>query len=61
MPARLIGTVKKSLRYIASGSSVFSPRPKATEGEVGVTTKSNSAKAALKSAAILVRTFCACP
>ena len=41
MPARLIGTVKKSLRYIASGSSVFSPRPKATEGEVGVTTKSN--------------------
>ncbi len=35
MPARLIGTVKKSLRYIASGSSVFSPSPKATEGEVG--------------------------
>ena len=53
MPARLIGTVKKSLRYIESGSSVFSPSPKATEGEVGVTTKSISAKAAVKSSAIL--------
>ncbi len=53
--------MKKSFRYIASGSSVFSPSPKATEGEVGVTTKSNSAKAAAKSSAIFVRTFCAWP
>jgi len=61
MPARLIGTVKKSFRYIASGSSVFSPSPKATEGEVGVTTKSTLPKAASKSSAIRVRTFCAWP
>ena len=40
IPASGIGTVKKSFRYIASGSSVFSPSPKATDGEVGVTTKS---------------------
>src|SRR5206468_1914138 len=35
IPARLIGTVKKSFMYIANGSSVFAPSPKATEGEVG--------------------------
>ena len=53
MPASGIGTVKKSFMYIASGSSVFSPSSKATEGEVGVTTKSKPAKAAAKSSAIL--------
>ena len=61
IPASGIGTVKKSFMYIASGSSVFSPSSKATEGEVGVTTKSKSAKAAAKSSAILVRTFWARP
>ena len=36
IPASDIGTVQKSLRYIASGSSVFAPSSKATPGEVGV-------------------------
>ena len=40
MPASDIGTVKKSLRYIASGSAVFAPSSNATPGLVGVTTKS---------------------
>ena len=35
-PARLAETVYMSLRYIASGSSDFSPILKATDGEVGV-------------------------
>ena len=46
IPASGIGTVKKSFMYIASGSSVFAPSSKATEGEVGVTTKSKSEKTA---------------
>ena len=40
MPARDIGTVQKSFRYIASGSAVFAPSSKATPGAVGVTMKS---------------------
>jgi hypothetical protein len=42
-----MGTVKKSFMYIASGSSVLAPRAKATEGEVGVTTKSKVSNEAL--------------
>jgi len=61
IPASGIGTVKKSLRYISSGSSVLAPSSKATEGEVGVTTKSNSANAVAKSSAIFVRTRWARP
>jgi hypothetical protein len=40
---------------------VRSPSSKATVGEVGVTTKSTCSKAAAKSWAIFVRTFCAVP
>ena len=35
LPARFAGIVYTSLRYIASGSSTFSPILKATVGEVG--------------------------
>ena len=61
MPASDIGTVQKSFRYIASGSSVLAPSGKATLGAVGVTTKSNRSQAASKSRLISVRTFCARP
>ena len=61
MPASDIGTVNRSLRYIVHGCSVFSPRPNATEGEVGVITKSTSAKAASKSRTIIVLTRWARP
>ena len=44
MPASDIGTVKKSLRYIASGSAVLAPSSNATPGLVGVTTKSTLSK-----------------
>ena len=49
MPASDIGTVKKSERYIASGSFVRSPSLKAAVGEVGVARKSNVSKARSKS------------
>jgi len=49
------------LRYIASGSSTFSPSRKATVGDVGVTTKSNREKTSLKSSEIFVRNCCARP
>src|SRR5690606_10166220 len=58
-PARLAGTVKTSLRYISSGSSPFSPKPKAAEGAVGVRMASTPLKAARKSSAMRARTFCA--
>ena len=61
MPASDIGTVQKSLRYIASGSAVFAPSSNATDGAVGVATKSNRSHAAWKSSLISVRTFCARP
>ena len=61
IPASDIGTVQKSLRYMASGSSVLAPSSNAVHGLVGVTTKSNAEKTAAKSSAILVRTFCAVP
>jgi hypothetical protein len=58
-PARLLGTQKTSLRYMAMGSSIFSPTAKAAEGAVGARMTSTSSKASLKSRAISVRTFCA--
>ena len=62
MPASDIGTVQKSLRYIASGSAVLAPSSKATPGAVGVTMKSNVLPRVRRSpAAISVRTFCARP
>ena len=61
MPARLMGTAQKSLRYIASGSSSLAPSSKATVGLVGVTTKSTSSQARAKSRLISVRTFWARP
>ena len=61
MPASGIGTVQKSLRYIASGSSVLAPSSNATPGLVGVATKSKRSHAAAKSRLISVRTFCARP
>ena len=61
MPARLDGIVHRSLRYMASGSSTFSPIRNAVVGVDGETSTSTEAKAASKSRAISVRTFCACP
>ena len=58
-PARLAGTANTSLKYIASGSLIFSLSPNAAEGAVGVRMKSHSAKALVKSRLIRVRTFCA--
>src|SRR5689334_4970197 len=45
MPASDMGTVQKSLRYIASGSWVLAPSSKATPGAVGVTMKSKFSQA----------------
>ena len=53
--------VATSWRYIASGSSSFSPSGKAVVGAVGDTSTSTSSKAASKSAAISALTFCAEP
>ncbi len=61
MPASDIGTVQKSFRYMASGSSVLAPSSNAVHGLVGVTTKSKRSNTARKSSEILVRTFCAVP
>ena len=44
IPASDIGTVQKSFRYIASGSSVFAPSSNAVHGLVGVTMKSKCSK-----------------
>ena len=52
-------TVKMSSRYIAIGSPAFSPKPKAGDGVVGVSTTSTSLQALSKSRLINVRTFCA--
>ena len=59
MPARFAGTVKTSFRYIATGSSCFSPAAKAAEGVAGVTIASTPAKASSKSRLIRARTRCA--
>ena len=53
--------VAMSLRYIASGSSSFSPIRNAVVGAVGETSTSACSNAAAKSRWIRVRTFCACP
>ena len=53
--------VARSLRYIASGSSSFSPSLNAVVGAVGETSTSACAKAASKSRLISVRTFWAWP
>ncbi len=44
-PARLAGTVKTSLRYMASGSACFSPSANAALGAVGVSSTSHCLKA----------------
>src|SRR5262249_51936151 len=54
-PARLVGMVNRSFRYIARGSCVFAPSVKATPGLVGVTTASWFSKTVSKSALISVR------
>ena len=56
-----LGIVKRSERYMASGSADFSPSLNATVGEVGETSTSNRSNAAACSRAITVRTFWACP
>src|SRR6185312_187683 len=56
-PARLTGQTKMSARYIATGSSVFSPALKAGVGVVGVSRRSTPlAKVRRKSSAISDRT-----
>ena len=60
-PARFAGIVATSLRYIASGSSSFSPSLNAVVGAVGVASTSTFANAASKSRCTSVRTFCALP
>jgi len=60
-PARFAGIVATSLRYIASGSSIFAPIGNAVVGAVGETRTSASSKAAAKSRWMRVRTFCALP
>ena len=55
------GIASTSLRYIASGLSVFAPSGKATVGEVGLTSRSNWSSAARNSSRMIVRTFCAWP
>ena len=53
--------VATSLRYIASGSSSFSPIGNAVVGAVGETSTSATWNARVKSSAISRRTFCAWP
>ncbi|OUE08749.1 hypothetical protein CMsap09_07360 [Clavibacter michiganensis] len=60
-PARFAGIVVRSLRYIASGSSSFSPSLNAVVGADGVTSTSTCWNAASKSRWMSVRTFCALP
>src|SRR5690606_19059832 len=57
VPARLAGIVVRSLRYICSGSSIFSPILNAVVGADGVAMTSTSAKARAKSCWMSVRTF----
>ena len=59
MPARLHYTVYTSERYIASGSSDFSPALNAAVGVVGPITTSQLAKASSKSFFTSRRTFSA--
>ncbi len=61
LPARLVGMVHRSARYIAIGSSARSPIGKAVVGVVGETMTSTCSKAFSKSRVISVRTFWAEP
>ena len=47
-PARLAGTAKTSFRYMAIGSAIFSPRPKAADGAVGVRIRSQLSNACVE-------------
>ncbi|CFE44316.1 Uncharacterised protein [Mycobacterium tuberculosis] len=58
-PAKFSGSVHRSNKYIASGSSTFSPSRNAVVGVVGDTSTSTDRYAASRSRAISVRTFCA--
>src|SRR5690348_11993800 len=58
-PARLTGTVNTSFKYMAMGSSIFSPTAKAADGAVGVSITSQRLNASAKSRAMSVRTRCA--
>lgn len=60
-PARFVGMVHRSARYIDIGSSTRSPIRNAVVGVVGETSTSARANAASKSRMISVRTFCAWP
>src|SRR5215831_8742585 len=53
------GEVKMSFRYIATGSSFFSPTGKAAEGAVGARMQSTFSNAVAKSRMTNVRTRCA--
>lgn len=53
--------VATSLRYIAKGSSILSPKAKAVVGAVGLTRTSAVVKARAKSSAMSRRTFWAEP
>ena len=59
MPAKSAVTVKMSAKYIANGSSVFSPSLNAGVGVVGVTIASTLANASSKSRASKLRPVCA--
>src|SRR5439155_12754111 len=54
-PARLTGTVKTSLRYMAMGSSMRSPMANAAVGVAGVRMASTDSKARVKSRRIRLR------
>ena len=56
-PARLVDRVKMSERYMASGSSTFSPFFQAGVGETGEISRSHDSQARLKSLRIKVLTW----
>ena len=60
-PARFAGIVVRSFRYIASGSSIFSPSLNAVVGVEGDASTSTFSKAEAKSRWMSVRTFSALP
>jgi hypothetical protein len=56
-PAKFSGSVHRSNRYIASGSSTFSPSGNAVVGVAGEISTSTFLYASSRSLAIIVRTF----
>ena len=60
-PARLVGIVHTSERYIASGSADLAPSSNATVGDVGDSSASYCSYARAKSRMMSVRTRCAWP